>query len=837
MANKTSAKKKKNTNKNHANDPYRNIRFEETDTKKSHVGKDIAFIVLVAFFILIVVSFFTEPLHWLKDAGFFVFGYLIYPAPVFLFLFFLLIFYYTMDAKILRRILSSVLILFAVSGILSFVLSDVKDGGLLGRLNFLAFNSWLGTVGGVIVNILLVIIALIIFLDFSLVTYLHEKREEKKEENQIVREQRREEKELLKKQKELKTKEDHLKDLETARAKNKAWDEYNAERDQSRKETEERLKKQYRGIGDTTIGGEDGSEDGDVNDMFRSHTVFVTPEDNESDTENENFESEDTDSFDDTPSDEVDKEVKTYKESDTKEEYNKVVITKNEKPGAIKEYHFPPMNRLAKGSNMSSSEKNDQQKDIQHTAEKLTQTLRTFGIGVTVTNVSVGPSATRYELQPELGVKISKIVSLQDDIKMALAASDIRIEAPIPGKSAIGIEVPNRVKQGIVLRDLLESSVFRSQKSKLSFPLGRDIDGNVICCDIEKMPHILIAGTTGSGKSVCINTLLITLLYHAKPSEVRLILIDPKVVELSRYNGIPHLMLPVVTNPKRAAMALSWATAEMDRRYEVFARYEVRDIGSFNEFIDMENPEDEDGNPVKKMQQIVIVVDEFADLMMVASKDVEEVVCRLAQKARAAGIHLVLATQSPRADVITGLIKANMPSRIALTVSSSLESRIILDMNGAERLLGRGDMLYAPIGTGKPIRVQGAFVSDNEIHDVLDFVQKEGNVLGGGTDSSIDLTVPVGNSGKGIGGDGDTNVSGFDEMFGPAGHFCIENQKGTCGMLQRKFGVGFNRAARILDQLAEHNVVSQGEGTKPRKVLMSKEEFDKLLDELKLKKE
>ncbi len=489
-----------------------------------------------------------------------------------------------------------------------------------------------------------------------------------------------------------------------------------------------------------------------------------------------------------------------------------------------KEYKFPPIRLLKKGSGTGLS-KADLEKELKDTAAKLQETLRIFGVGCTITNITCGPSVTRYEIQPDVGVKVSRIVSLTDDIKLNLAAADIRMEAPIPGKSAIGIEIPNKVKKGVALRDLIESEEFENAKSQLSFAAGRDIEGRTIIANIEKMPHVLVAGATGSGKSVCINTMIMSILYHAKPTDVKMILVDPKVVELSVYNGIPHLLLPVVTDPKKAAAALNWAVAEMENRYQQFANFGVRGIEGFNQMIERDAPEGPDGYPVKRMPKILIIVDELADLMMVASNDVETAICRLAQKARAAGIHLVLATQRPSVDVITGLIKANIPSRIAFAVSSGTDSRTILDMVGAEKLLGMGDMLYAPAGSNKPIRVQGAFVSDDEIREVVEFLAKEGEVKGSGTAENVDLSSPSGMTGGNGGGED------RDEYFEAAGRLIVEKEKCSIGMLQRQFKIGFNRAARIVDQLSAAGVVGEEEGTKPRKVLMNMAEFESYLEQ------
>lgn len=498
--------------------------------------------------------------------------------------------------------------------------------------------------------------------------------------------------------------------------------------------------------------------------------------------------------------------------------------SKEEQEKPKQEYKIPPISLLKRGKKSGG----DSDAVLRETAMKLQNTLQSFGVKVTITNVSCGPSVTRYELQPEQGVKVSKIVGLADDIKLNLAAADIRIEAPIPGKAAVGIEVPNKENSTVMLRDLLETREFRESKSKISFAAGKDIGGKTVVADIAKMPHVLVAGATGSGKSVCINTLIISILYKAAPDEVKLIMIDPKVVELSVYNGIPHLMIPVVTDPKKAAGALNWAVTEMMRRYQMFAEYQVRDMKGYNEKIE-NAAADENGSKPAKMPQIVIIVDELADLMMVAPGDVEDAICRLAQLARAAGIHLVIATQRPSVNVITGLIKANMPSRIAFSVSSGVDSRTIIDMHGAEKLLGKGDMLFYPSGYQKPARVQGAFVSDKEVQSVVDFL-KDTN---GDVTYSEEVTEQVNSSAAGAPATGNDsgNESSQDAYFAEAGKFIIEKEKASIGMLQRMFRIGFNRAARIMDQLCEAGVVGPEEGTKPRKVLMSMEEFQAYIEE------
>ena len=492
------------------------------------------------------------------------------------------------------------------------------------------------------------------------------------------------------------------------------------------------------------------------------------------------------------------------------------------------EYHIPPLNLLQKGKAATG----DSSRELKETAMRLQQTLNTFGVKVTITDISQGPSVTRYELQPEQGVKVSKIVGLADDIKLNLAATDIRIEAPIPGKAAIGIEVPNKENMMVALRDLLESKEFQEFPSKLAFAVGKDIAGKTVVADIAKMPHMLIAGATGSGKSVCINTLIMSILYKAHPDDVKLIMVDPKVVELSVYNGIPHLLIPVVTDPKKASAALHWGVSEMEDRYRRFADYNVRDLKGYNKKIEsMPVPEGQEAP--KKMPQIVIIVDELADLMMVCPGEVEESICRLAQLARAAGIHLIIATQRPSVDVITGLIKANMPSRVAFSVSSGVDSRTILDMNGAEKLLGKGDMLFYPQGYAKPARVQGAFVSDKEVSDVVDYLKNQslGNIYSNYAEDIEEKIKNIGTSGgSSSGGSGGGNDR--DEYFEEAARFIIDKDKASIGMLQRVLKIGFNRAARIMDQLCEYGVVGEEEGTKPRKVLMSMEQFEQLLEEI-----
>ena len=516
---------------------------------------------------------------------------------------------------------------------------------------------------------------------------------------------------------------------------------------------------------------------------------------------------------------EIEKERLTKEE--TQKEVESVAKQIEEKEEDIP-YEFPSIDLLERPSGRNTEAEDD---EVRQTAQKLEQVLATFGVNARITEVSCGPSVTRYEFLPELGTKVSKITNLADDLKLNLAAADIRIEAPIPGKAAVGIEIPNKKTSMVYLSELIDSEEFRKNHSrKLSYVVGKDISGRIIVSDIAKMPHLLIAGATGSGKSVFINTLIMSIIYNADPSEVKMIMIDPKVVELSVYNDIPHLFIPVVTDPKKAAGALNWGVAEMTRRYQAFAEVGVRNLAGYNAKVDTLIKGNVPDAP-KKMPQIVIIVDELADLMMVSGNEVEDAICRLAQLARACGIHLVIATQRPSVDVITGLIKANIPSRIAFAVSSGTDSRTILDMVGAEKLLGNGDMLFAPQTYKKPVRVQGAFVSDEEIQCVVEAIRREKSPAGQELMEKRLKEIQAASSGTSAGG-GDT-----DELFADAGRFIIQKDKASIGMLQRWFKIGFNRAARIMDQLSDAGVVGPDEGTKPRKVIMTEEQFENYLEE------
>ncbi|WP_331489707.1 DNA translocase FtsK [Tepidibacter hydrothermalis] len=527
--------------------------------------------------------------------------------------------------------------------------------------------------------------------------------------------------------------------------------------------------------------------------------------DRESKTENK------VDNMDNKVYDKVDVEDNNIKQSslknidDKQDDDKEIKIVTSDNVENFSDYEIPSLDLLKEST--SNTDLKDK-KQILKNAKVLEQTLKDFGVEAQINQVTKGPTITRYEIQPKAGVKVSKIVGLVDDIALSLAAKSIRIEAPIPGKAAVGIEVPNEQVQIVTLREVIEAKEFTNNESKLSFSLGKDISGMPIITDISKMPHLLIAGATGSGKSVCVNTLINSILYKAKPDEVKFLMIDPKVVELTNYNGIPHLLIPVVTDPKKAASALNWAVSEMNRRYKLFAENSVRDITGYNNKME------------EKLPKVVIIIDELADLMMVSPNDVEDAICRLAQMARAAGMHLIVATQRPSVDVITGVIKANIPSRIAFAVSSQADSRTILDMGGAEKLLGKGDMLFYPVGATKPMRLQGAFISDDEVEEVVSFVKNQvGEVKY--TEDIIE------NINKGI----NVESSDVDDLLSDAIELVINSNQASASMLQRKFRIGYNRAARLIDQMEERGLIGPSEGSKPRKVLVTKEEFESTVGE------
>ncbi|WP_142415263.1 FtsK/SpoIIIE family DNA translocase [Hathewaya massiliensis] len=503
----------------------------------------------------------------------------------------------------------------------------------------------------------------------------------------------------------------------------------------------------------------------------------------------------------------IEKEDSPKNEEDISSEIQKNYSIKNTNI----DYKLPPLELLKE--NKSLKNKRGDNKELLTNASKLQDTLSSFGVNAKVVQVTKGPSVTRFEIQPETGVKVSKIVNLSDDIALNLAAPGIRIEAPIPGKAAIGIEVPNENLSPVFLREIIESKEYINSNKSISFALGKDIGGNSVVADLSKMPHLLVAGATGSGKSVCINTLIVSLLYKYSPKEVNLLLVDPKVVELSVYNGIPHLLIPVVTEPKKAAGALNWAVNEMTRRYNLFAENGVRNIEGYNELV-------ADSKEIEKLSYIVIIIDELADLMMVCPKDVEDYIARLAQMARAAGMHLVIATQRPSVDVITGMIKANIPSRISFAVSSQIDSRTILDSSGAEKLLGKGDMLFYPVGESKPVRIQGAFISEKEVEDIVEFIKDQSEEVK--YDEDIIEQIHSAAEGNSI----ENPEEEVDELLNDAINFVVESGYASTSMLQRKFKIGYNRAARIIDSMEERNVISQKNGSKPREVLISNNELN-----------
>ena len=506
--------------------------------------------------------------------------------------------------------------------------------------------------------------------------------------------------------------------------------------------------------------------------------------------------------------------IQTDESSDSNDEVEQDLPFDNN-DSAKQEYIFPPVDCLDFAEKDSST---DNIAEMQLGAKKLISTLESFKIKAEVTNICRGPSVTRYELVPDAGVRINKITNLSDDIALRLAATSVRIEAPIPGKSAIGIEVPNSAKSMVTIREIIDTPEFRDSKSKLTVALGKDITGNIICADLAKMPHLLVAGTTGSGKSVCLNSMIVSILFNASPDEVKLLMIDPKMVEFTVYNGIAHLEVPVVSNPRKAAGALGWAVGEMEKRYKQFSENGVRDIKGFNKLCEFRDD-------LQKMHQIVIFIDELSDLMMVSPKEVEDSICRLAQMARAAGIHLVIATQRPSVDVITGIIKANIPSRIALSVSSQVDSRTILDAVGAEKLLGNGDMLFNPVGSSKPKRVQGCYISDAEVERVVNHIKSQAQTTyNEETIHEIEAKAAASENAKGMASDG-TDDDDYDPMLNDAIEVVVNAGGASTTMLQKKLKLGYARASRVMDQLEEKGIVGPSEGAKPRAVLISKQQW------------
>ena len=731
-----------------------------------------------------------------------------------------------------------------ISEVYSHFSESRNGGGLIGASLAIGLTKLIGITGTVFVLVVLLLVSIILITGKSLFKKFSEQGErinEKSHENKVLKEEIYKEREDERERKR-KIKEERLIKREEIAQRHKeeqiAVKEAKATAKTEAKEAKEdekilRTSRKLEGVTyDTLIVKRNQEKNTDdiheiVLNGFNPNTVeFVPPKEAEKQPVKRNLSLINEDDVSEiTSSTQTEKvsEKPALREAE-KTQKETTIVTNPDKPIKTGVYKFPPMDLLT----LNTVKSNKGGENISETAKKLEETLAIYGVKAEVVDVSQGPTVTRYELQPELGTKVSRIKSLSDDIKLNMATSDIRIEAPIPGKAAVGIEMPNKEPIPVLLRDLIDTNVFSKFNSNLSFAVGKDIAGKVVVYDVDQFPHLLIAGTTGSGKSVCINTLIISILYKAHPNDVKLIMIDPKVVELSVYNGIPHLMIPVVTDPKKAAAALNWATVEMDERYKKFSDLNVRDLKGYNYAVAERTKNGEESELYKPMPQIVIIVDELADLMMVAKGDVEEAICRLAQKARACGIHLVIATQRPSVDVITGLIKANMPSRIAFAVSSGVDSRTILDMSGAEELLGKGDMLFFPKGLKKPVRLQGAYVSDGEVSDIVDFLKMQN--VSTETNDVMDKINAMHQTSGSFSEEGSEQAE-FDEYFMDAAKFIIQSDKASSGMLQRKYKIGFNRAGRIIDKLAEIGVVSGDNGTKARKVLMTLEEFENYVEE------
>lgn len=687
--------------------------------------------------------------------------------------------------------------------------SQSKGGGAIGACGAVPLTNLLGNIGAIIfcLGIAFVLIVFTFGINMSeIISNMLEKAEERKEERLINREE-------LRKEREKEERETPTERRKRERAERLARKEIEK---QEKMAMNDQIKINFGGrfvdSMDENVGLKKYDHSGDdLEPLTRQSKLQAKEEKKRMQVPEIDDVNEESNSQPDVIENNLFKDVEEQKEDKTKA----VLQLEHAMTVEDEHYEYPPLEILGKPNKKSLK---GGAKALTDTAAKLQKTLHSFGVSAKVENVSVGPAITRYELKPAEGVRVSKIANLADDIALNLAAETIRIEAPIPGKQAVGIEVPNMEREAVHLREVLDSDTFKSNESKLAIALGKDVAGNVQLADIAKMPHVLIAGSTGSGKSVCINTIITSIIYHAKPSEVKFVMVDPKVVELSVYNGIPHLLIPVVTDPRKAAGALAWAVQEMDNRYNLFAEKGVRDLKGYNKAI--ENEEE-----VGQLPQIVIIVDELADLMMVAKNDVEDAICRLAQKARAAGMHLVIATQRPSVDVITGLIKANVPSRIAFAVSSQVDSRTILDSVGAEKLLGKGDMLYFPSGAPKPARVQGAFVTDDEVEKIVDFVKSNGIAT-----YSEDILESIENSNK---TDKEiatetTEDDDTDPFLMEAIQTVIETGQASTSFIQRRFKVGYARAGRIIDQMEERGVISGYQGSKPREVLMTMDRWNEL---------
>ena len=722
---------------------------------------------------------------------------------------------------------------FSVKEIFEYSYSTHKGGGVIAATFVFLMLKLIGTWGTVILSIIAAVICIVIVSENSLVGKLKDSKDALSQhisENKTVKEEFYRQQNELREVKRKEREEERLKKIELNKA--KALEKQTKTEEKS-DEKILRMNKKVSGVTTDTLivpKTDDKSENNDI------HEIVL----NNFDPESQSFDGfiddideiviEKEDNYYDEPIPVTNKEPlnviseKPVKETLKAEKGSSAVRVENK--SINHKYEFPSINLLTKNTSKNGS---DSEESIKSTARKLISTLELFGVKASVDTISQGPTVTRFELIPEPGTKVSRIKGLSDDIKLNLATSDIRIEAPIPGKAAVGIEIPNKEAQSVLLRDLIDTQEFKQSGSDLTFAVGKDISGKVIVYDIDQFPHLLIAGATGSGKSVCINTLIVSLIYKAHPNDVKMIMIDPKVVELSVYNGIPHLMIPVVTDPKKAAAALNWAVTEMMERYKKFADLNVRDLKGYNKAVEQREKEEGPSDIHKKLPQIIVIVDELADLIMVAKNDVEDAICRLAQLARACGIHLIIATQRPSVDVITGLIKANMPSRLAFAVSSNIDSRTILDMGGAEELLGKGDMLFYPKGLKKPVRLQGAFVSDSDVNKIVDFLKPQAGAFSSDFDE-ITQKIEASSNASSSGSGQNSSDSDYDDLFIEAGKYVISNNKASIGNLQRVYRIGFNRAARIMDKLAEVGVVSADDGTKARTVLMSMEQFENFIE-------
>lgn len=748
------------------------------------------------------------------------------------------------DGTNLRRIILSITLMISLSTLRSLItiaihpneVIGIKEaygaglnfysGGVIGSVFATAFHKTIGEVAGAVIVFALLIFNLIYLFDLNPVEYIMnyvERRREAKEreleeQEAVLEEERRRERVENTRQKEKSKKQDDFSDL-FVEDDHHEEEIRNRSRNKIKEQSHEAAAKHEENVEDISSIFAD-PEDADLLKKFNGKTGVDAVE-----------------------KEEVVEEIGLFIGSDEAKKFEKKKMTKEELAAATalvdnevnntsiqeeeeaKPYVFPSYEFLSPDKNKKNTVASE---ELRENAKKLIDTLESFKVHAKISNVSRGPTITRYELTPDEGVRVNKIAGLVDDISLALATAGVRIEAPIPGKSAVGVEVPNSQRSIVYLRTLLEKEGFTNAKSKLTVALGTDISGEPMYADIATLPHLIIAGATGMGKSVCINCMLISLIYKATPSEVKLILIDPKKVELAMYNGLPHLLMPVVTDPKKAAGTLNWAVSEMEKRFEIFESVGMRDLQHYNEFA-----EENDDPEINPMPRIVIIIDELADLMMTAKKDVETSICRLAQKARAAGIHVIIGTQRPSVDVITGLIKANFPSRMAFTVTSQFDSRTILDIAGAEKLIGKGDMLYAPVGIPKPLRLQGAFVDGKEVEAVVGFI-KDNNTARYDDKAIEEVNKKASEFNDGGSSSGGGNIGGGgggnkDPLLLQAIEFSIENGKASTSLLQRKLSIGYGRAAKLIDTMEEMGVVSPQVGVKPRNILITKEQYQEMI--------